>query len=76
MARARLTNSGEVIRPTEDPESTEAETPVNREFEGGSVFGLDERGLMIGGREIPMNIVLIFLLIVDILISAGVILDE
>jgi len=80
MARARLTNRGDVIREdssdTSEDQSTEAETQVSREMTQTSGVQIDSEELRIGGLELPMSSVLVILVLIDILVSAGVILDE
>lgn len=80
MARARLTNRGDVIREdssdTSEDQSTEAETQVSREMSQTSGLQINSEELRIGGLELPMSSVLVILVLIDILVSAGVILDE
>jgi len=80
MPRARLTNRGDVIREdtsdTSEDQSTEAETKVSREMSQTSGLQIDSEELRIGGLELPMSSVLVILVLVDILVSAGVLLDE
>lgn len=76
MARARLTSRGDVIREdTSEDQSTEAETKVSRE-KSQTGFEIDSEELRVGRLELPMSSVLVFLVLIDILVSAGVILDE
>jgi len=80
MARARLTNRGDVIREdsseTSEDQSTEAETQVSTEMSQTSGLQIDSEELRIGGLELPMSSVLVILVLVDILVSAGVLFDE
>jgi len=80
MARARLTNRGDVIREdssdTSEDQSTEAETEVSTEMSQTSGLKIDSEELRIGGLELPMSSVLVILVLVDILVSAGVLFDE
>jgi len=80
MPRARLTNRGDVIREdtsdTSEDQSTEAETQVSTEMSQTSGLQIDSEELRIGGLELPMSSVLVVLVLIDILVSAGVIFDE
>lgn len=79
MTRASLTNSGEIIRPdasSQEEDSTEAETQVSREKTAVSGLMIDDESIRIGSLEIPLNVLLLILVSVDIMISAGVIFDE
>jgi hypothetical protein len=77
MARARLTNRGDVIREDgSEDQSTEAETQVSREMTQTPGLQIDSEELRIGGLELPMSSVLVILVLFDILVSAGVLFDE
>lgn len=77
MARARLVNSGDVIREDTMAESTEAEGDMVSEKRSQSAgVVLNGEKVQLGDLEIGMSSVLVILIIIDILISAGVIFDD